>query len=426
MFRLFRTRPNPYSLGARIRGSTSTTPGPQVIQVHRVKLRRKWFKPRNFVVAGLVYYLCFQVYKTSVFGTISEWLDEQDAQLTKKEREEMEEEMLEPIFIPLPFTTRGVASPPYRSTDPEWQAFVRINKNRDLTRRIQAGLAEISRKTAASSNYLKARCGADMRLGRYWLDIQYPYRPPPTFVRKGLTIGDDGVSITEEEIDAVTARWVYRSLWPTTLTMSLWTFSGALMKQNALNFARLLGYERDSTPNSPFQQTIEKATQKLKKPTTESDAKTPSSLPSADKQAADGSSTDPTSPVEKRAAESSSATRSPSSGAGSSAPIVPNTEPSKPKSARDIYGIRYTQEHTSGPWRKFKDDFWRTWHPIRDVPPRGAIFVSGLVEIQTPHSFIVLDVSAWWNPKTEKFDLKTANFVLRTIRAKTQTPLNSK
>lgn len=239
-----------------------------------------------------------------------------------------------------------------------------------------------------------------------------------------LTIGDDGVSITEEEIDVVTAVWIRRALWPKTLSLSLWSFSGALVRQNALNFARLLGYEQDSTSNSPFQQAVEKVNQKLKKPGTESDTKTPSSLPSADKQAADGSSTDPTSPVEKRSAESSPATGSAASsgsGASSPIPIVPSAEPGKPKSAKDIYGIKHTQEHTSGPWRAFKRKFAQTWRPIPDQPPRGAIYVSGLVEVHTPRAIVIVDTEAWWDPKTEKFDTKTASFTLRSIRLKTQT-----
>ena len=63
--------------------------------------------------------------------------------MTKDEREEMEEEVLEPIFIPLPLTTKLVMSEPYKSTDPEWKAFIRVNKNRELVGSIQSKLAEI-------------------------------------------------------------------------------------------------------------------------------------------------------------------------------------------------------------------------------------------------------------------------------------------
>ncbi|KAI0137703.1 hypothetical protein F4776DRAFT_104870 [Hypoxylon sp. NC0597] len=425
MLRLLRSRPNPFTLATRVHGSS--TPAPQVIQVHRVKIRRRWFKPRNIIFAGCAYYFCYQIYKSSVFGTLSAWLDEQERQLTKDEREELEEELLEPIFIPLPLTTRLVASEPYKSTDPEWKAFIRVNKNRELVRNIQSGLAELVRKAAAQSPVLVQRCGGDMKLGKYWLDIQYPLRPPPTFVRKGLTLGDDGIYITEEPIDTTTALRIRRALWPSTLTLSLWSFSGALLKQNALKFAQLLGYEPNPAPNPSLQQAMEKVHQKLKNPKPEPDAKAPSSLPSAKTQAADGSSTDSASPVEKRSSNPSpapgSSTATPGSGVSSPVPIIPTAEGGKPKSARDIYGIKTTREHTSEPWRAFTQKFVQTWRPIPDLPPRGSIYVSGLVEITTSRALITVDVSAFWDPKTEKFDLKNANFRLRTLRMRTQTPM---
>ncbi|KAI1415057.1 hypothetical protein F5Y13DRAFT_197060 [Hypoxylon sp. FL1857] len=425
MFRLLRSRPNPFALAARVHAASAPTP--QVIQVQRVKIRRKWFKPRNFILAGCMYYLCYEIYKSSVVSTFSAWLDEQERQLTKDEREEMEEEMLEPIFIPLPLTTKLVMSEPYKSTDPEWKAFIRVNKNRELVRSIQSGLAELVRKTAAQSPVLVRRCGSDMKLGKYWLDVQYPLRPPPTFVRKGIALGDDGIYIAEEPIDTTTAIWIRRALWPSTLTLSLWSFSGALFKQNAMNFARLLGYEPNPTPNPSLQQAIDKVHQKLKNPKPEPETKAPSSLPSAKTQTADGSSAESASAVEKRSPDSSPApgpsAAPPRSSVSSPTPIIPAAEGDKPKSAKDMYGIKSTQEHTNGPWRAFAQTFMQTWRPIQELPPRGSIHVSGLVEITTSRALITMDVSAFWDPKTEKFDLNTAVFRLRTLRMRTQSPM---
>lgn len=89
---------------------------------------------RNFIFAGCVYFVCYRVYTASVFNILSDWTDEQEKQMTS---EELEEDLLEPILIPLPFTTRIVPSPPYKSTDPEWQAFVKLSKNKQLVRRVQ-------------------------------------------------------------------------------------------------------------------------------------------------------------------------------------------------------------------------------------------------------------------------------------------------
>ncbi|KAI1374252.1 hypothetical protein F4677DRAFT_426582 [Hypoxylon crocopeplum] len=423
MFRLLRSRPNPYSLGARLYQSLNG-PSPQVIQVHRVKIRRKWFKPRNLIFACCVYYFCYRVYKTSILDTIFAWSD--------NEKEELDEEE---FFIPLPFTTRVIESQPYKGTDPEWQAFIRVNKDRELIRRIRYSLAELVRKTAQSSHMLVQRCGKDMELGVYWLNIQYPYSPPPIFVRKvlsvGSSVGDDSTtytaSITEEHVDTVTAMVIQRALWPSTLTLSMWSFWGALLKQNVLKFAKSLGYESNSVPKgTALDQTIEKLFPQIKKPAPKTDSKAPSSLPSANIQAADGSSTESTSPIEKRSAESSSppgsATAPPSSSVSNPIPTTPDGESDKPKGLRFFSVIKHTQEHTRGPWHEFKQKFAQTWRPIREFPPRGAIHVSGLVEITTPRAVIIVDASAWWDPKTEQFDVQTTSFRLRNLHMKRQAP----
>ncbi|KAI1772094.1 hypothetical protein F4818DRAFT_187795 [Hypoxylon cercidicola] len=435
MFRFLRSRPNPFSLGARVHGAHSPSPG--IIQIQRVKIRRKWFKPMNFVIAGCVYYACYRVYEASVFRTFSDWDDAQEKQMTRKERddaqekqmtrkerEELEEDLLEPIFIPLPFTTQLVDSPPYKSTDPEWQGFIKFNKNRELVRRVQGELADLVRKTAQANSSLVYRCGGDMKLGRYWLDIQYPSRPPPIFVRKGLSIGDYGISIVEEPIDTVAALWVSRSLYPSVLAMSFWSFSATLMKQNASNLAKLFGYEQNSPPPPPLQQAIEKVQQQIKKPTAKSDSQESSSFPHANTRASDGSSTGSTSTIEKRPVASSPAPGSSTTSSNSTViPIVPSAESDKPRSAKDMHGIKHTQEHMSGAWKALKRKFDQTWRPMRDLPPRGAIYISGLVEINTPRALMTIDCTAWWDPKTERFDSKTSFFRIRTFRLRTQTAL---
>ncbi|KAI1768161.1 hypothetical protein GGR53DRAFT_14748 [Hypoxylon sp. FL1150] len=415
LFRFLRAPPKSYSLGARVHGAHS--PSAQVFRVQRVKFRRKWFKPRNFLIAGCVYYACYQIYTASVFGTISDRSDEETKQMTRKEREELEENMLEPIFIPLPFTMKLVESPPFKNTDPEWQGFIKVNKNRELLRSIRNELAELVRKMAAANPRLVQICGSDMKLGKFWLDIQYPYRPPPMFVRKGLSIGDNGVFLVEEPMDPVAAVWISRALYPSVLTASLWSFSATLMKQNAANLAKLLGYEQQSPTSPPSQQTIERVAQHIRKSTAKSDSQGSSSFPPVNTQASDGSPPGSTS-VDKRPAGSSP---TPGTSPNSSViPIVPSAEPGKPKSVRDIHGIKHTQEHTSGAWSAFKEKFAQTWRPMREQRPRGAIYLSGLVEIYAPRALITVDCTVWWDPKTEKFDMKTAVFRIRSLRMKTQ------
>ncbi|KAI1384269.1 uncharacterized protein F4822DRAFT_65147 [Hypoxylon trugodes] len=423
MLRLFRPRPIPNTLSLVTRFQGSRRPSSQLIHVQRVKFQRRWFKPRNVVIAGCVYYFCYQVYKYSIIDTLDAWAGEQEKRLTEKERKEMDEDLMEPIFIPIPFTTKLVPSDPYKGTDPEWQTFIKVNKDPELLRSIQRGLAELVRKTAASNSVLVSGCGKDMTLGRYWLDIQYPHRPPPHYVRKGIEIDDHRISIVEEHIEGAVASVIERALWPSTLTLSLWSFSAALVKQNLSNFVKLFGYGSNPTPDPTIQKTMEKFQERIRKQEAESDPKTRDSLSSAKTQATD-SSTNSTSPVDTGSAKSSPApgsTASPSSSM-SPIPVVPGAESTKPKSVNNIYGIEYAREHTSGPRQAFEQTFSQTWRPIRHLPPRGVIIVSGLVEVTSPRAIATIDVHAFWDPKTKNFDMRTAVFRLRQLRRRTQTP----
>lgn len=78
---------------------------------------------------------------------------------------------------------------------------------------------------------------------------------------------------------------------------------------------------------------------------------------------------------------------------------------------------------TSKPWREFRQKLSQTYKPRREQPPRGAVLVSGLVELDTSKASIVIDVFAWYNPKTRRFDGKSMWMGLRKVQMKTQSPL---
>ncbi|KAI1638400.1 hypothetical protein F4809DRAFT_261694 [Biscogniauxia mediterranea] len=416
MLRMFRSRPNVFSLGARVNGTQG--PKPQTVRIQQVRIRRRWFKPRNFFIAAAIYYGCYQVYSRFVFGTLGSWLDEQEAQLTENERKELDEELSEPLFIPFPGTTKVVEPPPYRGSDPEWRTFIKINKDDARVRAIQNDLAELVRRTAVAHPGIVHKCGNDLTVVKHWLDVNYPYKPPPTFVRKGLRFDDVGIWLAEQPVDSFVVFRLRRTLWPSALTISLWSFSGALLKQNALHVAKVLGFEPKTVPVISVQETLNKFQQQLKKPPSRPDAHPSASLPPTSSGAADES------PVSRSA---SSPTPPDALGSGTSIgsvlPTVPTAQPGKPKSAKDIYMVKMTQEHTSGPWETFKRKFSQSWQPLKDYPPRGSFNVSGLVELRSSRALVTVDVNAWWDPKTESFHTRSIYLRLRGIRLKQQSPL---
>lgn len=63
------------------------------------------------------------------------------------------------------------------------------------------------------------------------------------------------------------------------------------------------------------------------------------------------------------------------------------------------------------------------WKPLKDLAPRGSILVSGLVELDTPAAWIVMDVMGVWDPKARMFDLDNSDFQIRRVQKKKQAPL---
>ncbi|KAK8065191.1 hypothetical protein PG997_011938 [Apiospora hydei] len=429
MLGLFRSRPNIMALGSRISKIKTTGSEPQTIRLQRVKIRRRWFKPWHFIGGAMAYYVAYNVYTHLVSGHIGKLLEKQIASMSPQERKQlkkdMEEDDSDPFTIPLPLTTKLVQPSPYKGTDPEWQMFIKVAKDKDLMENIKKSLADMARTTLENHPQIKQRFGRNMTVRRHWLELHFPYRPPPTFERQVIEFGDDGIVLATEPVDSNVALKIKNVLWPTALTLSTWAFTTELFKQNLQATARYFGYETQSRdPSADMQATLDKIRRQLAKGQPKApDAKEQSPLASPKTQSVDGSET------------ASSTTMSPSSTAGSSPPTATTSpdpsgpgpkagaDPDKKASAKDFYGIRQMSDHTSGPWQTFKRKFGQTWKPAGNLPPRGSIGVSGLVEVACPTATMTVEIWAFWDPQAKKFDPKTIQMRLKPIRMKHQAPL---
>lgn len=93
-----------------------------------------FWKIRYAAFTILVYYALWQIYMSVVLDPLLDWAEAEWDSMSEKERQHMEEqaddEEDEPIFfLPFPFTTKQIAQPPYKGTDPEWQEFLKVNKD---------------------------------------------------------------------------------------------------------------------------------------------------------------------------------------------------------------------------------------------------------------------------------------------------------
>lgn len=123
------------------------------------------------------------------------------SQQSSTSADELAEDELEdgaPLFIPLT-RSRLQEGELYSASDPEWQQFVQIAKDRKKLQKLRNELAAIVLESASSrmSQFL----GSPLSLTGFWLVQQFPPRAPPTYLRSGLEITDDGVSWVTKPLD---------------------------------------------------------------------------------------------------------------------------------------------------------------------------------------------------------------------------------
>lgn len=96
-----------------------------------------------------------------------------------------DDEDLEALFIPFPFTDKKIQPPPYAGAEEEWQNFVKFSKDEKWRQRVKDDLKQIIKKAVENNHALKRWAGSDLRVGPSWLVITFPTSPPPEFTRQG-------------------------------------------------------------------------------------------------------------------------------------------------------------------------------------------------------------------------------------------------
>jgi hypothetical protein len=148
----------------------------EIREIYKVKFRRAFVRPK-IIIANLVgMYVGFQIYKYLVFGPLVKYAVEDLP-------DEEEEEDFTPFFIPLVGTTKQLKPVPYRGTDPEWKEFIKFSKDQKQAQNVRDELAAFVQGVASKHPILTVRCGKEMKLRRYWLDVDFQHTAPPEFER---------------------------------------------------------------------------------------------------------------------------------------------------------------------------------------------------------------------------------------------------
>ncbi|KAF6843718.1 hypothetical protein CMUS01_01825 [Colletotrichum musicola] len=400
MWRMFRPRAGTVAA----RALAPKIPGQQTIVVQRVKITKPRFRGRTFLLGAGVTLACYHLYWSTVLNPFLRHVDREYESLSAAEKRALDEEIeeeTEPWFIPFPLTTKQVNQPPYKGTDPEWRQFVKISKDKELQQKIRGDLANVVRSAVEKHPGLTARGGNVVKLRRYWLDIDFPYRPPPVYYSSGLLLQNEGLYWSTQPVDSLTVNRLRKILWPEAMTVSTWAFTSALVKQHFMDFSRALGFE-PSRPATPIQRARVGDMQQRK---------TEGPLPSADRQTPDGT---PAENGSHSVGKTEDAQQSGDADSGGKTNFIRDTAMSHIEGMKQI---------TEGPSREFRKKLAQSWRATKAYPPRGCILVSGFVEIELPRAFIVIDVWGHWNPQTGKYESKSSGMTLRRIQMKQQAPV---
>lgn len=268
------------------------------------------------------------------------------------------------------------------------------------------------------------RLGKDLRVSRKMLSFNYPPRPPPVYMRMCFVVDDDSITVAERPIHPWVQTKIMQALWPSALAISLWTFSGALLQQNLNAAARLLGLETSGLSNVTL--SVEQVDRKLKEIVSNNKAFSSPNLPTMPSSKSETTSTsgsappgspDTTTSREKTTEPTTNAVDRP-------LPSDPSTLSDKALSARDLHVIKMTQEHTSGPWSKFKHSLVSRWRARQTcLPPPGSVAITGLISYEAAHAYVTCEVMIWYNAVSKQYEMRSSQVRIKEIMPKRQSPL---
>lgn len=270
-------------------------------------------------------------------------------------------------------------------------------------------MAHKVRKAAEASVMLVKRVGKDMKVRRNWLDIDYPYRPPVQYVRTGILITDDAIGLAEKPVDPAIVNAIDRVLWPKPIFYSTLAYLTTMTRLTVQDFMARFGYEPKGQPALPGLPGVHGA------------STVPASQHHPDIQKV-------LARIQQQATKRPQDVKDPramsegTTAAGSHGPL-PTTDKSKQEGEdlRKKFGIQLGGIEGES-WNAFKQNWGRMLRRKPEVPPRGCIAVSGLVELETSKAFVVFDVVGWWNPKTKAYHDQSMQIRLRRAQLKQQRP----
>lgn len=368
----------------------------EAYNVQNVRFQKKRLRPRDVAVTFLTVYMCSWVCSKLVLEPVGKAIAEADPGPDPDEE-------IPPFFIPFPGTTKVLERRKYLASDPEFQEFVKFCKTEGQVRHVKEELAYLMRKIVRGHPVFTARYGSDINVSGYWLNLSFSAYAPPQIVRSGIEITDDYIAWSTMPVEPETVFRIRRALWPSAMAMSLWSFAKVIVTDDVKNAARILGLRiGGNTPT--IEELLSQQQQKLSK----------------------------LSPPEKeRSASKQAQLLGDSQSQKSVALSTENSNLTKKVSTQEELtagpvkrAVSAISEHFSRGILEFKTKLRQSWMQTPGFPPGGSILTEGLIELEAQKAWIVLYARAFWDPKTNKYDLRTLHVRLAHVQPKSLGPVH--
>ena len=138
------------------------------------------------------------------------------------------------IWVPIPVWTTVKGAPEYKTTDPEWKEFLKLEQDRERMKKLKADIAR-----AIATGVLD---GLPPTIERAWgfdgkvscdsgqIDFVFPFSPPNIYERPGLLITSGGIKWTSHQLPDERGRRFYRIFHPTVFAQAFWAGGKAFYK----------------------------------------------------------------------------------------------------------------------------------------------------------------------------------------------------
>ena len=358
----------------------------------------------------------------------------------EEEEEEEEEEEGPPFyadeentFIPLTWSKK-MPRTYYRGSDPEWQEFIKIAKDKGRHRKVQDELVQIVFAGSANHPTIARQLGKDLKIGKYWLDISFPDGPPQEYERSGIEIGDGFIAWSQQRVSQEKQWRLMRALWPQATANSTWATVKVLSGIQWRRLKQAMGWE-GVDPHAP-EERFRVAAEIMKSQNQSQQGNGQVGKTQTDPNGSPGE-------VARRSAAASTTTSTPSpsnrqtqSSEGSQKyPWLPSVPiPTYPR----ITGASTSTSGSSDPssntdsdsapanldipiaMHVFQSTLSKSWNPKKMEPPRGTFVVQGLVEVRGARGRMLFDVQSSYDPRTGKY--VQVNAAVRNFKRWSQPP----